>query len=40
MTKVLDSKRAISSFGEDEAGELYLTDLADGNVYRIVDLVK
>jgi glucose/arabinose dehydrogenase len=40
MTKVLDSKRTISSFGEDEAGELYLTDLTDGNVYRIVDLTK
>jgi glucose/arabinose dehydrogenase len=39
-TKVLDSKRSISSFGEDEAGELYLTDLANGTVYRIVDLAK
>jgi glucose/arabinose dehydrogenase len=36
-TEVLQSGRAISSFGEDEAGELYLTDLNDGKVYRIVD---
>jgi len=26
---------SISSFGEDEAGELYLTDLAGGGVYRL-----
>lgn len=26
----------ISSFGEDATGELYLTNLSDGNVYRIV----
>lgn len=27
----------ISSFGEDEAGELYVTDLYDGAVYRVVE---
>ena len=27
---------ALSSFGEDEAGELYVTDLAGGGVYRVV----
>ena len=26
----------ISSFGEDEAGEIYLTDLAGGGVYKII----
>jgi hypothetical protein len=25
----------ISSFGEDEAGELYLTDLSGGGIYRL-----
>lgn len=33
---VLDSGHTISSFGEDEAGELYMTDLAAGEVFRIV----
>ena len=33
---VLDSGHAISSFGEDQAGRLYLTDLGDGTLYRIV----
>jgi glucose/arabinose dehydrogenase len=33
---VLESHRAISSFGEDEAGELYLTDLASGDLLQIV----
>ena len=28
---------AISSFGQDEAGELYITDLASGDVYRMVE---
>lgn len=34
-TRALDTDRNISSFGEDEAGELYLTDLQEGTVYRI-----
>ena len=33
---VLESHRAISSFGEDEAGELYLTDLASGDLLQVV----
>ena len=33
---VLDSGRTISSFGEDEAGRLYLTDVGNGTLYRIV----
>jgi glucose/arabinose dehydrogenase len=34
--KLLDAGMAISSFGEDEAGELYVTDLSGGKVHRIV----
>jgi glucose/arabinose dehydrogenase len=33
---LLDSGRSISSFGQDEAGRLYLTDLGSGELYRIV----
>ncbi len=33
---VLESHRAISSFGEDEAGEMYLTDLASGDLLQVV----
>ncbi len=33
---LLDSGRSISSFGEDEAGRIYLTDLGSGELYRIV----
>ncbi len=33
---LLDSGHMISSFGEDEAGRLYLTDLASGTLLRIV----
>jgi len=32
---LLDTRIAISSFGEDEAGELYVADLAGGVVYRL-----
>jgi glucose/arabinose dehydrogenase len=35
---VLETDHQISSFGEDEAGRLYLTDLAAGQVLRIVPL--
>jgi glucose/arabinose dehydrogenase len=34
--RLLDTPHTISSFGEDEQGELYLTDLASGELYRIV----
>jgi glucose/arabinose dehydrogenase len=33
---VLESGRSISSFGEDEAGELYATDLGAGELVRVV----
>ncbi len=33
---LVQSGRAISSFGEDEAGELYLTDLASGDLVQVV----
>ena len=32
---LLDSHRTISSFGEDDDGELYLTDLGSGELYRV-----
>ena len=32
---IYDADVPISSFGEDEAGELYMTDLGGGAVYRI-----
>jgi glucose/arabinose dehydrogenase len=35
MREALKTTLAISSFGEDEAGELYLTDFAGGRVYRL-----
>ena len=34
--EMLQTESAISSFGEDEAGELYVTDLAGGSVFRLV----
>jgi glucose/arabinose dehydrogenase len=33
--EILQTDHAISSFGEDEAGELYLTDLSSGTVLRV-----
>ncbi|MFN8492802.1 MAG: PQQ-dependent sugar dehydrogenase [Caldilineaceae bacterium] len=36
LTLVLPHAAAISSFGEDEAGELYITDFGGGVVYRLV----
>ena len=32
----LDTGASITSFGQDEAGELYLTD-RNGNIYRLTD---
>jgi hypothetical protein len=32
---LFDSPFSISSFGEDEVGELYLSDYATGDIYRI-----
>jgi hypothetical protein len=34
---VADSDATLSSFGEDEDGELYATDLASGQLYRVRD---
>ncbi len=36
-TPLLDAGLSISSFGQDEAGELYVLDLNGGAVYRLVD---
>jgi glucose/arabinose dehydrogenase len=36
-TQLIDTTYSISSFGEDESGELYLTDLAGGVLYRFAD---
>ncbi len=33
---LLQSGLAVASFGEDEAGELYVVDLAGGGVFRVV----
>ncbi len=35
MTEALKTALAISSFGEDEQGAIYITDLAGGRVYRL-----
>ncbi len=35
QTEMLQEEISISSFGEDEAGEVYITDLASGNVYQV-----
>jgi hypothetical protein len=37
LVEVLRSERAISSFGVDESGEMYLTDLSSGEVLHLVD---
>ena len=36
VRNVLESSLQVSSFGEDEAGEIYLVDFAGGGLYRIV----
>ncbi len=36
-TVVASTDRALSSFGLDEAGELYVADLGNGEVLRLVD---
>ena len=35
MRELIQSPARISSFGEDQEGELYLTDLAGGRIYRL-----
>ena len=37
ISPALDTNFTITSFGEDETGELYLADGASGTIYRIVD---
>ena len=37
-TELLDSSYQISSFGEDEAGEIYLADRGTGIIYQIIEL--
>jgi len=36
MTEVLDTSMLVGSFGEDEAGEVYVADINGGVIYRIV----
>jgi glucose/arabinose dehydrogenase len=36
---LLDSGLSVASFGEDEAGELYVVDLAGGRLFRVVEAV-
>lgn len=35
LAELLDSNLSVSSFGEDEQGELYVTDLSGGGIYRL-----
>lgn len=37
MTEIMSARFPVSSFGEDEAGELYLVDFGGGTVHRLVD---
>jgi glucose/arabinose dehydrogenase len=37
---LLDSTAVISTFGEDEAGELYVADIVSGTIYRITDATE
>jgi len=36
-TELLDTTLAISSFGEDQAGEIYITDRSSGTIYRLIE---
>jgi glucose/arabinose dehydrogenase len=40
QTELADSELSISSFGEDAAGELYVTDLRGGGVYRLTTVPR
>ena len=35
--RLLDTSYSVSTFGEDEAGEVYLADLGNGDIYRVTD---
>ncbi len=37
MTEIMSARFAVSSFGEDEAGELYLVDFGGGTIHRLID---
>jgi glucose/arabinose dehydrogenase len=37
MTEIMSARFPVSSFGEDEAGELYLVDFGGGTIHRLVD---
>ncbi|MBO9308420.1 MAG: PQQ-dependent sugar dehydrogenase [Chloroflexi bacterium] len=37
MTEVMSAHFPVSSFGEDEAGELYLVDFSGGTIHRLMD---
>jgi hypothetical protein len=37
LVEVLETDHAISSFGVDETGEMYVTDLESGEVLHLVD---
>lgn len=39
-TELLDSPHNISTFGEDEAGNLYLTSYDTNEIYQVIDLTK
>jgi hypothetical protein len=36
QTELLDSDLTVSTFGEDEAGEVYVAEMGNGIVYRVV----
>jgi hypothetical protein len=40
MTEFLDTTMLVGSFGEDEAGEVYVADINGGVVYRIVGVPR
>jgi glucose/arabinose dehydrogenase len=40
MTEVIDSSMMVGSFGEDEAGEVYVADILGGVIYRIVGVPR
>jgi hypothetical protein len=40
MTEVMDTTMLVGSFGEDEAGEVYVADINGGVIYRIVGVPR
>jgi hypothetical protein len=37
-SQLLDTEFRISSFGEDETGELYIADRSSGKIYQVIDV--